>query len=244
MDANLPARQPDLFASTHWSVVLAAGSASTECSRAALDQLCRAYWRPLYVYLRHKGHPPEDAEDLTQSFFAQLLEHRAFEGLDRAQGRFRAFLLACLKNYLSNDYDKRQAQRRGGGWAPLSLDFAGLEQLSAQMGIADDSPDRAYDRQWATLVLERVMHLLRKELEKQGKTKMFDALKPALTGDRLDDSYAAIGRRFGLTESALKVAVHRLRRRYRALLRAEIAQTVASPEDVEREIRELLHALS
>ncbi len=234
----------DIFASTHWSIVSGAGSGDPERAVAALENLCRAYWQPLYVYVRHKGYSPEDAEDLTQEFFTQLLQSRAFHGLDRSKGRFRAYLLVCLKHFLSNAYDRAHTRRRGGGQRLLPLDVIDIESRIASSTALAEVPDKAYDRQWATLVLERALARLRSEFVNQGKAVLFDALKPALAGDHLDEPYAAIADRFGMKANALKVTIHRLRRRYRDLLRAEIAGTVSTPEAVEDETRQLLSALS
>jgi RNA polymerase sigma factor (sigma-70 family) len=224
--------------------VLAAGRPSTPQADHALEELCRTYWYPLYAYVRRQGHSKEDAEDLTQSFFARFLERNYLEGLSSEKGRFRAFLLAALKHYLANEWDKSQRQKRGGGVAPLSLDWRDAD-TRYQIAPADQlSPDKLYDRAWATTLLEQVITRLREECVAEGKGKVFEQLKPFLTMGKSDIAYAQAAASLGLNEGAARVAVHRLRKRYRELLREEIAQTLTEPADIEEELRALFQAFA
>jgi RNA polymerase sigma-70 factor (ECF subfamily) len=234
----------DIFATTHWTVVLAAGKRSTPQSDRALEELCRAYWFPLYAYVRRHGHTKEDAEDLTQAFFARFLEKNYLEGLSAERGRFRAFLLASLKHFLANEWDKSRRQKRGGGLTPLSLDW---QTADTQFQIADPtepSPDKAFDREWAVALLAKVIERLRAEYEADGRRKQFAELKIFLTAGKSALSHAAAAKALGLDEGAVRVAVHRLRKRYRQLLRDEIAQTLADAANVDEEMRALFGAFS
>ncbi len=231
------------FAATHWTVVLAAARGE-EPSRAAeaMTELCGTYWYPLYAFLRRRGHETHEAEDLTQEFFARLLGPHFLAAVDRRKGKFRSFLLAALKHFLSDQRDRAQAQKRGGGWVVLSLDRLDAETRYAREPAQDLTPEKMFEKQWALSILERVLSRLHDELLAEGKAALFEALKDTLTGVGAG-GYAALGGRLGMSEGAVKVAAHRLRRRYRALLRAEIAQTVAGPDEVEDEIRYLLACL-
>jgi len=235
-----------MFAPTRWSRVIAARGKETTDARAALSELCRDYWRPLYVFIRRQGRAPHDAEDLTQGFFADLLGREALTKADQAKGRFRTFLLAALKNFLCNEWDRSQAQKRGGGAQLISINSEDAEaMLNKDKALADArSPDRLFDRQWALLMLERVLESLRRDYEATHKGPLFEALMPILTGGAGESAYAEIGADLGMSEGAVKVAAHRLRTRYRDALRAEIAQTVSSPEEVDTEWRELMAALA
>jgi RNA polymerase sigma factor (sigma-70 family) len=232
-----------VFATTHWSVVLAAGGHETTRAGDALEVLCRSYWHPLYHYLRRRGFGPEDAQDLTQGFFAKLIQRRAFAKADPQRGRFRSFLLASLKHFLADEWDRARAEKRGGG-ETLRLDFQSEETRLEEPPARTLTPDEAYERRWAMLLLEQVYGRLAAEFEHEGRGAQFQALRVALAGDRGAVPYAEIGRQTGLSEGAVKVAVHRLRQRYRALLRATIAETVAAPEEVEDELRHLLRVLA
>jgi RNA polymerase sigma-70 factor (ECF subfamily) len=234
----------DIFATTHWTVVLAAGRRSTPQAGRALDELCRTYWFPLYAYVRRRGHTKEDAEDLTQAFFARFLEKNYLEGLSFERGRFRAFLLASLKHFLANEWDKAQRQKRGGQQAHLSLDWQTADAQFQLAATAEPSPDQAFDREWAVALLARVVERLRAECESEGRGKQFAELKVFLTVGRGALSHAAAGEALGLDEGAVRVAVHRLRKRYRQLLRDAIAQTLADPAQVEEEMRTLFGAFS
>jgi len=231
------------FARTHWSVVLAAGRSESTHAQAALEQLCVNYWHPIYFYVRRQGHGPDDAQDLTQEFFARLLERNDLAEVDRSKGRFRSFLLAALKHFLANEWDKAKAQKRGGGQVPLSIDAGTAESSYSFEPVENITPDKLYERRWALALLQKVMSQLKAEYAREEKAEVFDALKCTLTGEGRAAGYAQIAQSLGSSEGAIKVAVHRLRRRYRELLRAEIAHTVSTPEEIEEEIRALFAAL-
>ena len=242
-EAGVEAGRP-AFVTTHWSVVLAAGAADTTSSRDALTRLCQTYWHPLYAYVRRIGHSPHDAQDLTQEFFARLLEKNSLTAADESRGRFRSFLLASLKHFLANEWDKARAQKRGGALIPIPIDGSSAE-TSCQWEPADrTTPERIFERRWALTLLEGVLRRLREEYVRDGKENLFEQLKPTLTEASRTVRYAEIAVRLGTTEGAVKVAVHRLRQRYREVLRAEIAGTVATPGEVDDEIRSLFAALS
>jgi RNA polymerase sigma-70 factor (ECF subfamily) len=229
------------FAPTRWSLIAAARDGDSPDARQALSQLCEAYWYPLYAYIRRRGHAADQAQDLTQEFFARLLARDFLDAADPAKGRFRAFLLACCKNFLANEHDRSSAVKRGGGCAPLSLTDA--EGRYRGEPSHDATPEKLFERRWALTLLDRVLARLRAEFEARGKMEQFCRLAPYLVGDRsAPQEKAAL--ELGLSIGALKVAVHRLRQRYRELLRDEIAQTVGGPDDVEEEIRELFAALA
>lgn len=234
------------FAVTHWSVVLAAGQSDLDSVRArdALEKLCRAYWFPIYAFVRRQGHGPHDAQDLTQEFFARLLEKNSLANVNRARGRFRSFLLGAVKHFLANEWDKARAQKRGGGTSPLPIDFSSAETSFAVEPADQHTAEKIFDRRWALALLEQVLRRLREDYVIDGREKLFEELKPTLTEASRAVPYAQMAARLGSTEGAVKVAVHRLRRRYRELLRAEIADTVAGPEEVEDEIRNLFAALA
>jgi DNA-directed RNA polymerase specialized sigma24 family protein len=232
----------EYFATTHWTVVQAAGRGGTPEAGRALEELCRTYWYPLYVYVRRQGYGKEDAEDLTQGFFARFLERNYLEGLSNEKGRFRAFLLASLKHYLANERDRAGRQKRGGGVSALSLNWQDAEARYLVEPADNLSPDKLYDRAWAIMVLERVITRLQKESVAEGKSGLFEALKPFLMAGKSTSSSAEAAGRLGLTEGAARVAVHRLRRRYRNLLRQEIAHTLSDPAQVEEELRALFEA--
>lgn len=236
-DDSSPPDSADIFATTHWSVVLAAGPADNEKSLDALQKLCETYWRPVYVFVRRKGFSPDDSEELTQEYFAQLLKSHSFRYLDREKGKFRAFLLASVKNFLANEWDRRTAKKRGSGRTILSLDQASGEAWFR--AVDSESPDLLFERRWALTLLESVMKQLQDEFSRRGQAPLFEALKPALSGDGQRESHSVVGERLGMTEGAVKVAIHRLRQKYRAFLRAEIGRTVASPGEIEEEIRYL-----
>ncbi|HEY1174084.1 MAG TPA: sigma-70 family RNA polymerase sigma factor [Verrucomicrobiae bacterium] len=231
------------FATTRWSVVMAAGSASPR-SGEALAQLCQAYWYPLYAYVRRQGHNAHDAQDLTQEFFARLLEKNYLSAVNRDKGRFRSFLLASLKHFLANEWDKARAQKRGGGKEIIHLDAHDAETRYSLEPRDVISADKIYERRWAMLLLDRVLLRLQEEQIAAGKGKQFESLKVCLLGDRASVPYTELATQMGMTESNVKVTVHRLRQRYRELLRAEIAETVDSPAEVEEELRHLFTALS
>lgn len=239
-DATPPGSARD-FHTTRWSIVLAAGG-DTSQAQPALATLCRAYWYPLYAFTRRQGIAPHDAQDLTQEFFGRLIEKDWLAAVARERGCFRSWLLAALKHFLANEWDKSRAKKRGGGIAFVSIDDTSAESRYAHEPADLASADLLYDRRWALTLLDRVLARLREEFVAADKASHFDALKGALTGDKTP--YAEIATTLGTTEGAVKVAVHRLRERYRDLIRTEIAETVATPAEVEDEMRHLLTALS
>jgi RNA polymerase sigma-70 factor (ECF subfamily) len=232
---------PDVrdFRTTHWSVVVCARD-DRSGARMALERLCRTYWPPLYAFVRRSGMSPHDAQDLTQEFFARLLEKGWLDGVDRERGRFRSWLLAAMKHFLANEWKRGQRQKRGGAAA-----FCSLDEFDAETRLlhepASDSAEKVYDRRWAMTLLDQVMARLRTEMAGAGKLAHFEALKFCLTGEKT--AYAEVCARLGMSEGAVKVAVHRLRERYRALLRAEIAETVGTEEEIDDELRSLFAAL-
>lgn len=231
-------RRPVLV-TTHWSVVLSAQDSSSPQSNQALETLCRAYWFPLYAFVRRLGHGPHDAQDLTQDFFARVLEKGYLKAADRKRGRFRTFLLVALKRFLANEWDRQHAQKRGGGAAIVSIDQELAESRFAAEPSHQLQPDLLFDRQWALTLLECTMTRLHDEYLSTGRAKLFELLRGCLAKDESALPYAEIASRLNLTEAAVKMAVQRLRARYREILRTEIADTVASPAEVEEEIRHL-----
>jgi RNA polymerase sigma factor (sigma-70 family) len=234
----------DVFATTHWTVVLAAGQRHTPQSDTALEQLCHTYWFPLYAYVRRRGQTKADAEDLTQAFFARLLEKNFLAGLDAERGKFRAFLLAALKHFLANEWDKARAQKRGGGKIPLSLDWQTADTKFQVAATNEPSPDRAFDREWALALLSRVIERLQAESEAEGKGKVFAQLKSFLMAGQGESAQAEVAKALDMEEGAVRVAIHRLRKRYRQLLRDEIANTLSDPAMVDEEMRALFGAFS
>lgn len=232
----------DIFATTHWTVVLAAGRGADPRARAALEELCRTYWFPLYAFIRRQGRTREDAEDLTQAFFARFLKENYLTSLDSERGKFRAFLLTALKHFLANEWDKSQRQKRGGGAPHLSLDWQTADRQFQVAAANELNPDRAFDREWAMALLARVIDRLRAECVSEGKEILFSQLKAFLTADEGEASYVDAARNLGMTETAVRVAVHRLRKRYRQLLRDEISQTLADPRQVDEELAALFGA--
>lgn len=232
-----------MFATTHWSLIAAAADSTGPESRSALSQLCEAYWFPIYAYIRRKGSDRAGAEDLTQSFFTRLLEKNDLNMADRERGRFRSFLLAACQNFLANRHDFETAQKRGGGLSHLSLDFERAEgKFNCEPAANRDSAERLYERRWAVELLDLALTELRREYVESNREKLFDLLKPTLTGDA-GSGYESYADRLGMTIGAVKVAVHRLRLRYRDRIREVIGRTVANPADVDDEIRDLFAAL-
>lgn len=239
-----PRSAAPVFVTTRWSVVLSAQAGDSPEAARALEQLCGAYWFPLYAHVRRLGHSPADAEDLTQAFFARLLANDGFGVADRERGRFRSFLLGSFKHFLANEWDKARAQKRGGHLQIIPLDTpAGEDRLQLEPATVT-SPDREFDRRWALALLDTVLTRLEAEHAEQGKARLFTGLKGTLAGGRGDVPMAQLARELGLSEGAARVAAHRFRARYRELLRAEIAQTVATPAEVEDELRHLFAALA
>jgi RNA polymerase sigma factor (sigma-70 family) len=233
------------FNTTHWSVVLTAAQADAPESSAALDQLCHTYWYPLYAFVRRQGHSPEDAQDLTQAFFTHLLRKDFLNGVGPAKGKFRSFLLACLKHFLADAWEKaRTPKREGNTPAGRRLDLDQAEERYQLEPRVETNPQSLYERRWALDLLDHVLDRLRHEAVVSGREVVFDQLQDCLLGERLTETYAHLGTRLGLSETAVKVTVHRLRQRYRALLREEIAQTVTHPDEVDEEIRFLFEVVS
>lgn len=232
------------FATTHWSVVLTAGSPSSPNYKQALSNLCQTYWFPLYAYLRRQGHDTHQAKDYTQAFFASLLEKRGLRLADPKRGKFRSFLLTALKHFVANERDRAQAQKRGGGRKVLSLTFENAENQYALEPAHQLSPEKLFERSWALTVLERTMTRLQAESAGAKKRKAFNLLKVYLTAETGSIPYRDVAAELDMTEGAVKVAVHRLRRRYRELLRDEIAQTVTAEDEIDEEIRDLFAALA
>jgi RNA polymerase sigma-70 factor (ECF subfamily) len=229
---------------TQWSVVLSLGLNDPPSFAAAFDRLSSAYWYPLYAYIRHHGHSPEDAEDLTQAFFLHLLEHRPFAGLAPSKGRFRSFLLAALKRFLSDQRHRASALKRGGGRPCLSLDARTAEARYAQEAADDHSPDRLFERRWAVALLDQVMTHLAATYTASGRADLFAHLEPFLVEGSCGKSYATVADELHLSEAAVNKAVQRLRQRYGRLFREEIAQTLADPTEVADELRHLREVLS
>jgi RNA polymerase sigma factor (sigma-70 family) len=242
-DARPRAGSP-VFVTTRWSVVVAAQCRDSPGAAQALEHLCQAYWYPLYAHVRRAGHSPADAEDLTQAFFARLLAKDWLAVAERERGRFRSFLLGALKHFLANEWDKARAQKRGGHLQIVSLDAPAGEDRLQHEAVAAGSPDREFDRRWVLALLDTVLGRLADEYRAAGKATQFERLKPALGGDRSEVDYALLSQELAMSEGAARVAVHRLRQRYRELLRDEIAQTVATADEVETELRHLFAALS
>lgn len=234
--------QDDIFVTTRWTVVLAAGRSKSPLSDRALEELCGAYWYPLYAYVRRRGHPREDAEDLTQAFFAHFLGKNYLEGLSAERGKFRAFLLASLKHFLANEWDKSQRQKRGGNVTHVPLDWNTADSQFRIASASEPQPDKAFDREWAVALLGRVIERLQTECGTEGRAQQFDTLKIFLTAGKGALPYADAAKALDMDETAVRVGVHRLRKRYRQLLRDEIAQTLSDPGQVDEEMRALFGA--
>ena len=229
-----------VFATTHWTVVVAAGDKASSKAAEALEKLCRNYWYPLYAFVRRKGHDASEAEDLTQEFFAQLLSKGQLANVDRTKGKFRSWLLGVMKHFLAHEWAKTRAQKRGGGSPILSLDQFGAEERYRVEPVEEQNPERIFQRSWAITVLNQALDRLRGEYTSQGKDRLFEEIKDFVSLEGPDGSYAQVSRRLGRSESAMKSAIHRMRQRYQELIREEIAHTVASPAEVDEEIRHLL----
>ena len=224
--------------------MLAARDAASPEADAALAELCRTYWYPLYAFVRRKGHSPHDAQDLTQAFFARLLEKNYVAQADRERGRFRTYLLAALTHFLTDEWDKARRLKRGGDREIISFDAASAEERYRLEPIDQLDAAKLYERRWVTTLFDKVLARLEQEFRDSGKGELFDQLKGSLLAEERGLSYAQVGARLSLTESAVKQAVHRMRRRYRELFREEIAQTVAGPGEVEYELKHLFAVLS
>jgi RNA polymerase sigma-70 factor (ECF subfamily) len=233
------------FQTTSWSLVVAAAVEPTADSRRALATLCQIYWHPVYAFIRRNGFERDQAQDLTQSFFVVLLEKNYLRDANQERGRFRSFLLTAVKHFLSNQRDRAQAMKRGGGKVVLSIDPVEAESWYLPRGAVDNvTPERLFEHRWALSLLEEVLAKLRAEFAHRGKAEHFDRLSPFLHGDSNEILYEALAAELGITAGALRTSVHRMRRKYGALLRAEIALTVSGPEEIDEEIRFLLTTLS
>jgi RNA polymerase sigma factor (sigma-70 family) len=221
---------------------MAAGGLDSDRAQAALEQLCRSYWQPIYAFVRRQGYSPTDAQDLTQDFFLRLLAKKHLGDAVPAKGRFRSFLLAAVKHFLANEWDKSRAAKRGGGLVFVP-ECAAAEGAYGAEGVEHLTADKLFDRRWANALLEQVLGALRAEYTQEGKAEWFESLKGTLTGERLTLHYAELGASLGMSEGAVKVAVHRMRQRFREQLRQEIAQTVTRPEEIEEELSDLFAAL-
>jgi RNA polymerase sigma factor (sigma-70 family) len=232
------------WTTTHWSVVLAAGGGDDPRAAVALEQLCRDYWYPIYAFIRRRGSDPHSAEDLTQSFFACLLEKEMLKHVDRQKGKFRSFLLAALTNFLANEWDKRQTLKRGGGRQILSLDEMEAEELYQHEPMDSVTPEKLFERSWAFTLLEQALGRLKEEYTSAGHAELFAKLEPELAREVAPGWHCAMAAQMSMSEGAVKVALHRLRRRFGELLRSEIAHTVCGPEEVDEEVRNLFAAIS
>jgi len=233
----------DSVGSTRWSVVLAAGGRESPASQQALETLCQTYWYPLYAYIRRRVGTEDEAQDLTQAFFAKLLENNYVAAADPQRGRFRAFLLTSFKHFLVNEWKRQRAQKRGGGNVPISLDLSDAESRYRLEPAHQQTPERVFERQWAVTLVNTVLLQLRQEFSNAGKERQFEQLKCFLIGPSDSTTYAEASRTLNMSEGAVRVAAHRLRKRYRQLLRNEIAQTVSAPSEIDEEIRNLFVAL-
>jgi RNA polymerase sigma-70 factor (ECF subfamily) len=228
------------FVTTRWSVVLAAGETETAESQRALAALCETYWYPVYAYVRRSGHSVEEAQDLAQGFFSHLLAKKSLHTVKREGGKFRSFLLATLTYYMANEWDRARAAKRGGGQVALSLDFEDAEGRYRLEAVDRLTPERIYERRWAEDLLDRAMARLEAILADHGKRKQYEALRPFLIGERPRKSYDELARLLQMKETAVRVAVHRLRRRFAELVREEVAETLSGADDIEEEIRYLI----
>jgi RNA polymerase sigma factor (sigma-70 family) len=230
-----------MLPTTEWSLVIAAAKHDTRAGEA-LARLCAMYWYPVFAFVRRRGHSPEDAQDLTQGFFTRLIEKADLGDADRTRGRFRSFLLTACQHYLANEHDRAHAQKRGGANVLLPIDVAAAEDRYARALSHDETPERVYDRHWCLTLLGSVLDDLRDDYAASGNERLFDRLRAFLTGDD-ESTYTEAAIDLGMTAGAVKVAVHRLRRRYRDALRARVAGTVATDTEIEDEIRHLLEVL-
>lgn len=222
---------------------MAAGGLTSVEAREALEVLAQQYWYPLYAFIRRRGTGPQEAEDLTQAFFAMMMEKHLLKGADASRGRFRSYLLGALKHFLSDQHDKARAEKRGGGRKLVSIDAAVGESMYCREPYTNETPERLYDRQWGMTVLNLALAELRAELEGNGKGRLFEAIQPCLTGDDSALKYHELGEQLGMSEGAVKTAVHRLRRQYRERVREQISRTLDGPGEIDDEVRHLFEAL-
>ena len=242
-DGAVPEHPPQ-FRTTHWSVVLMAGRGNSGAAQEALTRLCGFYWYPLYAFVRRRGHNSHDAQDLTQDFFAHLLEKKILEAADQQKGRFRSFLLASVKNFLANEWDRNHTVKRGGKHSIISWDDQSGENRYLREPFHEVTPERLFEQSWALTVIQNALEQLRKEYADAGKSQLFEAIQAYLSEDEGAETYASMATRLKLTEAAVKMSVLRLRRHFRELLRAEIAQTVGDPGELDEEVRHLFTALA
>jgi DNA-directed RNA polymerase specialized sigma24 family protein len=242
-DAPAASTVPAWFTTTHWSVVLLAGDATSPQAAAALEKLCRTYWLPLYSYIRRQGHGPHDAQDLAQGFFVRLLRMNSFADVSREKGKFRTFLLAALKHFLSDERDRVRAEKRGGGQTVISLDETEAETRYLQVPSPDAAPRKVFDRRWALTVMEEALKRLRQEHTASGKQELFAYLSAFLSSEANPGDYDVLAPKLGMSAGSIGVAVHRLRQRYRECVRLELAQTVAGPADLDEEMNYLFSVL-
>jgi RNA polymerase sigma-70 factor (ECF subfamily) len=242
MTTSEAAKPRNYFATTHWTVVLSAGRSETTRGRDALAALCKTYWYPLYAYVRRQGHSSHDAEDLTQGFFARLLETESLAGVSPEKGKFRTFLLVALKRFLVNEWQRANSQKRGGGSFQVPLQGHTAETQYATEPVERLTAEKLYERRWALTLLDSVLARLRDEFNAADKKELFEKLKGYLMVEKEAIPYAKAAQMSGMNEGAVKVAVHRLRRRFRELFREEVAHTVSKPEEIDEEIRHLLAA--
>jgi RNA polymerase sigma-70 factor (ECF subfamily) len=228
------------FPTTDWGVILAVAQRGSPEAEGALAKLCAAYWYPLYAFIRQSGYGQHEAEDLTQEFFARLVEKHYLEGITIEGGRFRSYLLTALKHFLANERDKLRSEKRGGGRSIIPIDEVVAEELYRRELVDDETPDLLFERRWAVRLLEHVRRRLAQEYQTRGREELFRALEGHLSGAARLIPYAALGARLGMSEGAVKVAVHRLRKRFGQLLRLQIAETVSRPEEIDEEIRYLI----
>jgi DNA-directed RNA polymerase specialized sigma24 family protein len=232
------------FNTTHWSVVLLAGQQSSSQSAAALESLCRAYWQPIYVFARRQRHAEQDAKDLTQHFFCKLLERDDFSGLDPRKGKFRTFLLTAFTHFLANEYDRASAYKRGGGKIIVSLEELSREEIGLIDPATEPSAARGFDLQWSRLVVKQALESLKQEMAGSEKENQFERLKGFLAAEAGPGDYARAAQKLGVADSSVPVLVHRMRQRYRQLVRAQVAQTVTSPAELDEEMRHLFDVLN
>lgn len=233
----------DDFLTTHWTIVrLAAGD--NPAARLALEELCCAYWPPVYAFMRRRGHDQHEASDLTQDFFTRCLERNDFGSLDPSRGKFRAFLIAAAKHFLANEYRRSSAIKRGGGWNPVTLDWARAEEIYGLQDHTQQAPDYVFERRWAETVLEQAAIRVRTQYEREGRAALYAELNPFLSTTAVAGDYVAIATRLSMTSAAIAKAVERLRRRYAEMIRAEIRRTVDSVDNIEQELSDLLAILT
>ena len=233
-----------MFLTTHWSVILSAKLDDTAVASAALERLCEVYWKPLYAFVRRRGHSPHDAEDLTQEFFARLLAKDFLQSVDRSKGKFRSFLLAAIEHFLAKEWRRGNAQKRGGNNTFVSADLDSTEAQYLQIPASTLTPEQFFHQQYAMTLLNQVIARLREEFVADGKAEFFENTKAFLTGEKRAGSYPDLATKLGTTEAALKMAVSRMKRRYAELLREEIANTISDQEDIKEELNAIIEALS